>query len=139
MSGQRLVHVAFADDWEGCKRFGEYDVSTRGTPFDSAGFIHATTASLLPSVLDDVYGDVHLPLMVVVIDEDALRDGAIDIRWEAPATTRQDGQLVPRILGTVPMGAPTIAAELPIDRRGGRWLIPDLTSLSVRVTPPTTS
>jgi hypothetical protein len=29
MNGPRLVHVALADDWEGCRRFGEYDVSTQ--------------------------------------------------------------------------------------------------------------
>lgn len=136
MSGQRLVHVALADDWEACKRFGEYDVSTRGTTFDTAGFIHATTAMSLTTVLNDVYDDVSLPLLLVVIDEDALSEVGIEIQWEVPATARQDGELVPRILGQLPMDSQTVVAELPIDRRDGEWLTPDLTNLSVRTTHP---
>ena len=60
MSGQRLLHVAFVDDWEPARRFGEYEASTRGETLDDAGFIHATTRSQLPQVLRDVYEDLEL-------------------------------------------------------------------------------
>ena len=69
MTGQRLVHVAIADDWEACKRFGEYEVSTRGISYDEAGFIRATNPDALASVLDLVFGDLTLPLVVAVIDQ----------------------------------------------------------------------
>jgi uncharacterized protein (DUF952 family) len=117
MTGQRLVHVAIADDWEACKRFGEYEVSTRGISYD-AGFIRATKPDALPSVLDLVFGDLTLPLIVAVIDEDALTAAGIDVEWEAGK---------PRILRPLPMDEDTVVAELAVERFDGAWPIPDLT------------
>jgi uncharacterized protein (DUF952 family) len=72
--GQRIMHVALADDWEGCLRFGEYDVATLVTPFDDTGYIHAATAAQLPAVLDGPYAHVKMPLLLIVLDEQALTD-----------------------------------------------------------------
>ncbi len=118
MTGQRLVHVAIADDWEACKRFGEYEVSTRGISYDEAGFIRATTPDALASVLDLVFGDLTLPLVVAVIDQDALTSAGIDVEWEAEK---------PRILRPLPMDEDTVVAELAVERVDGVWPIPDLT------------
>lgn len=118
MTGQRLVHVAIADDWEACKRFGEYEVSTRGISYDEAGFIRATTPNALASVLDLVFGDLTLPLIVAVIDQDALTSAGIDVEWEAEK---------PRILRPLPMDEDTVVFELVVERVDGAWPIPDLT------------
>ena len=138
MSGQRLLHVAIADDWEACQRFGEYDVSTHATSLESAGFIHAATLPQLPAVLRDVYGDVALPLVLAVIDEEALASSGVEVSWESPAT-RPGGDLVPRIKGPVPMDADTVVAEIVLERHDGQWEVPDLAGLSVRVSAPAVS
>lgn len=138
MTGQRLLHVAIADDWEACQRFGEYDVSTRGMSVDDTGFVHAATEPQLATVLRDVYGDLSLPLLVVVIDEDALAAAGVDIRWEAPST-RGSERVVPRIMGVLPMNSATIVVEIPLDRRGDGWVVPELSGYSVRSTPPATA
>ncbi|MGC0362590.1 hypothetical protein ABH922_000574 [Rhodococcus sp. 27YEA15] len=128
MSGQRLIHVAIADDWEGCKRFGEYEVSTRGISYDDAGFIRAATADSLPAALDHVFGDLTLPLIVAVLDEDALTAAGVDIEW---------GTGKPRITGPLPMDSETVVAELPLDRGAEPWRVPDLSGYSVRRSSPT--
>ncbi|OQM77950.1 DUF952 domain-containing protein [Rhodococcus sp. 66b] len=78
MSGPRIVHVALADDWEGCRRFGEYDVATVATSFDDIGYIHASTRTHLPAVLERPYGQVKLPLLLIVLDEQSLAAAGID-------------------------------------------------------------
>jgi uncharacterized protein (DUF952 family) len=134
MGGMRVLHVAFHDDWEGCERFGEYDVATRSTLYETAGFIHATTAAGVAGVLRDVYGDVSEPLLVAVLDEDALAEAGTAVEWEA----RPDapGGAVPRIRGVVPMDRDTVVATLPLERHGGGWVGPDLSGLDVRGRAP---
>ncbi len=122
MTGQRLVHVAIADDWEACRRFGEYQLSTRGISYVEAGLIRATKPDALPSVLDLVFGDLTLPLIVAVIDEDALTAAGIDVEWEAGK---------PRILRPLPMDEDTVVAELAVERVDGAWPIPDLTPYAI--------
>lgn len=88
MVGHGVLHVAFSDDWEACERFGEYDVATRNTLYEVAGFVHATTLSALPSVLHGPYADASIPLVL------AARDGRTvpavieleraDGRWVVP-------------------------------------------------------
>jgi uncharacterized protein (DUF952 family) len=134
MGTDRLLHVAFSDDWEACERFGEYDVATRSTLYDDAGFIHATTAAGLPRVLRDVYGDASEPLVLAVVDEAALAAQEIPVRWEAGAGP--DGAAAPRIEGLLPMDAETVVAVLPLERRDDGWRAPGLDGLGVRESAP---
>jgi uncharacterized protein (DUF952 family) len=128
-----VLHVAFSDDWEACERFGEYDVATRNTLYDTAGFIHATTLQGLPAVLRDVYGDASAPLVLVVIDEDALAEASVPLTWESTVRGRAPS---PRIGAPLPMDARTIAAVLEIRRDGDHWAVPDTTGLRVRDDAP---
>jgi uncharacterized protein (DUF952 family) len=134
MTGERLLHVAFSDDWEACERFGEYDVATRRTLFDDTGYLHATTVAGLPAVLRDVYGDASEPLVLAVIDEAALADQGIAVRWEPGAGP--DGTAAPRIEGTLQMDRVTVPAVLPVARDADGWVAPDLAGWNVRRTPP---
>lgn len=126
MTEEPLLHVAIADDWEPARRFGEYEASTRGRTLDEVGYIHATTEAGLATVLEDVYGDWELPLIVVVIDPHALQVSGIDV---VP-----DDLVVPpmsswRILGSLPMHSDIVLAEVTLRRINGRWVVPDLTAL----------
>ncbi|MFC4223321.1 DUF952 domain-containing protein [Lysinibacter cavernae] len=119
MSDRRLLHVAIADDWEACARFSEYDVATKGVPFDETGYIEACTLEQLPAVLGSKYLNVREPLLLVVIDEQALADERIDVTFD-PA---------PRIHGVLPMESPIIVATLPLEADGP---IPDLAAFNPR-------
>jgi len=132
MTGRRLLHVAFSDDWEACGRFGEYDVATRRTLVDDTGHVHATTASGLAAVLRDVYGDATEALVLVVVDEDALAAQGIPVRWEPDGT----GAPSPRIGGPLPMDRDTAVAVLEIERGPGGWAAPELAGLDVREAAP---
>jgi uncharacterized protein (DUF952 family) len=134
MGGMRVLHVAFHDDWEGCERFGEYDVATRSTLYETEGFIHATTSTGVTGVLRDVYGGVSEPVLLAVLDEDALAEAGAAVEWEP----RPDapGGAVPRIRGVVPMDRRTVVAALPVERDAGGWVVPDLDGLSVRASAP---
>lgn len=136
MNGKRLLHVAIADDWEACGRFGEYEVSTRATSLDATGFIHAATGPQLATVLAEVYGDMTLPLTVVVIDEEALVGAGIEIRWVPSRRSGEHFAAVPRIMGPLPMDAPVVAALISIEPAGNRLPTPDLTGLNVRTSIP---
>ncbi|MGG7104861.1 DUF952 domain-containing protein [Rhodococcus sp. 24CO] len=133
MSGQRILHVALADDWEGCLRFGEYDVATLATSFDDTGYIHASTSTHLPAVLDHPYGHVRLPLLLIVLDEQALTNTGIGVTWH----TTGNGERVPRILAPFSMESPIVVATISLDRQNDCWLMPDLSGLSARVHAPT--
>lgn len=136
MSTQRLLHVAIADDWEASERFGEHEVSTRRTTLEELGYLHAATAAQLGPVLEEVYGDLDLPLVLVVVDEDALSQTGVQIRWEVSAHPSGRFGTVPRIMGALPMEAPVVAAEIPLHRTGHHWDVPDLSGLRVRETAP---
>ncbi|MFE4835853.1 DUF952 domain-containing protein [Arthrobacter sp. NPDC056691] len=137
MSGERLLHVAITDDWEACARFGEYDVSTRGKTIDDAGFIHAATGPQLRTVLDEVFGGLKLPLLAVVVDEDALAAAGVEVRWDASHRPGEEFAAVPRILGPIPMEEPIIVATFPLELQGDRWPALDLHGLGIRTILPT--
>lgn len=104
MSGRKVLHVAFSDDWEACERFGEYNVATRNTLYEVEGFVHATTLAGLPAVLDGVYADASTPPVLAVIDEDALADEGIEVSWEQDAAV--PGGLAPRSVRSGPPRGP---------------------------------
>jgi uncharacterized protein (DUF952 family) len=130
----RVLHLALADDWEAAQAFGEYQVSTRGTAVDDAGFLHAATARQLPKVAEYLYADVRSPLLVLVIDLGELSAAGIEVRWE-PATA-SDGGPFPHILGPLPTDADTVVAALPAQFDGRRFVLPDLSGLDVAEEPP---
>ena len=126
MIDEPLLHVAIADDWEPARRFGEYEASTRGLTLDEVGYIHATTEPGLPVVLDDVYGDLDLPLVVVVIDGDALRAVGIEVVADDSAIPSLTSW---KIMGPLPMDGDVILTEIALRRIDGRWAVPDLAAL----------
>ncbi|MHA7223944.1 DUF952 domain-containing protein [Arthrobacter sp. RHLT1-20] len=136
MSGERLLHVAITDDWEACARFGEYDVSTRGKTVEDTGFIHAATGAQLQTVLDEVYGGLKLPLLVVVLDEESLAAAGVQVRWDATGRSGEEFAAAPRVLGPIPMEEPVVVATFPLELEEGRWPDLDLSGLGIRSTPP---
>src|SRR5262245_47592839 len=126
MLEQQLLHVAIADDWEPARRFGEYEASTRGVTFDEVGYIHATTEAGLSAVLDDVYGDLDLPLVVVVVDGVALQNRGIGVERDESSDAPSSSW---RILGALPMDSEIILAEVALQRIDGHWAVPDLANL----------
>ncbi|KQQ67041.1 hypothetical protein ASF63_07340 [Microbacterium sp. Leaf320] len=102
-----IHHIAIQDDWEMSRAFGEYVVSTRGVHLDDAGFIHATTADRLDSVVTARFGDLALPLLDIAIRLEGLAAEGIGVEW-------LDGR--PRILGALPMTGEVVASETPISR-----------------------
>jgi len=135
---RRIFHVVFADDWAGAQRFGEYEGSTRAKTLDEVGFIHAATAEQLEHVLTAVYRDADLPLVVAVIDEDALREAGVDTRWEEiPQSSSTPGTQAPRITGALPLTPDVVVAEIPLDHKnGGKWTVPDVSGYAVGDSTP---
>ena len=111
-----LIHIAISDDWEACRPFGEYEVATRGIPLVDGDFVRATTPGGTQRVLDDVFGDLGLPLVAIVIDEAELRNAGLRVDVTGDAAS---------IWGPLPQDGPAIVAETPIERRDGRWLAPE--------------
>jgi uncharacterized protein (DUF952 family) len=126
MLEHHLLHVAIVDDWESAHRFGEYEGSTRGLTLDEVGYIHATTERGLQAVLDGVYGDLDLPLLVVVIDGYALRARGVDVVPDHPTVNPVTSW---QIQGPLPMDSDVILAEVPLLRIAGHWAVPDSTPL----------
>jgi uncharacterized protein (DUF952 family) len=97
-----IHHIAIQDDWEMSRGFGEYVVSTRGTHFEEAGFIHATTADRVAEVVARRYADLDLPLLDITLSVEALEAAGIAVEWV-------DGS--PRIVGELPMSTDVVIAE----------------------------
>lgn len=118
MSGQRVFHVAIADDWEMSQALGSYEASTRGHALADDGFIRASTADQLQEVLDDHYADLELPLLVVVIDAERLAASGVPVEW----ASEESG---PHLLGPIPPGDASIVLDVRrVQRDGGRWIAP---------------
>ncbi|MDA3635282.1 MULTISPECIES: DUF952 domain-containing protein [Rhodococcus] len=128
-----IFHIALADDWEGARRFGEYEGSTRATTLDQVGFIHAATAADLDYVLSTVYEDLRLPLVVVVVDQDALLAAGVSIRWdERNPSPPGTGTRVPGILGALPLDPDIVLDVLPIEEVDEKWVVPDVSAYTLR-------
>ncbi|CAN5399905.1 hypothetical protein BH09ACT4_BH09ACT4_06170 [soil metagenome] len=99
---------------------GSYEAATRGIPLDTDEPIRATTVDRVQQVLDDRYRDLQLPLVVVVVELDALRATGIPVD-EDPSTGRV------RIGGPLPPSdSEIIRAVVPVHRESDRWVAPDL-------------
>ena len=124
----RILHVAISDDWEASRNFGEYEVSTRGVGLFDDGYIRATTASGLAEVLQQRYADLQLPLLLLVIDVDALANVGVSVEW---SETSAGVPSSPRIMGILPMDEEVIVATLAIAREQGELVVPDVSAFDV--------
>jgi hypothetical protein len=113
-------HVAIADDWEASVPFGSYEAATRGVLVGIGQPIRTTTADDVQRVLDERYADLHLQLLVVELDLEALAASGIRVlRDEVSGNVGIDGPLPP--------GDPTIVVRVvPVPHIEGRWVAPEL-------------
>lgn len=80
-----LQHIATESDWHAAQDAGTYPVSTRGQLIADVGFMHCSTPEQTAGVLQRFYADVVEPLLLLTLDEAALADHGLEIRWEPPA------------------------------------------------------
>lgn len=92
-----LLHIAHAGDWHEAVSTGEYRVSTRGASLDEVGFIHASSSAQVAVVAGFAYADDLEALVVLVIDDDALRHDGIAVRYQDGG----NGSLYPHIFGAL--------------------------------------
>jgi uncharacterized protein (DUF952 family) len=92
-----ILHLACRDDWDRALAAGEYRTSTLGLSLDEVGFIHASTAAQLPTVASATFAETSQPLIVLVLDDDALRSAGTVVRYEDGG----DGELFPHIYGPI--------------------------------------
>ena len=113
-----VCHVAISDDWDASLSFGFYEAATRGIPYDADEPIRAVTPERLQAMLDDHHQELTLPLLLIVLDADALTAAGTPVDQEP-----NSGRV--KISGPLPPGDDTIVhAVIPLDRVGGRWLAP---------------
>ena len=93
-----ILHLARQADWDQAVNAGEYRVSTRGLSLDEVGFIHASTATQLPAIASAIYSGSSERLLVLVMDDEALRSAGIEVRYEDGG----DGDSYPHIYGAIP-------------------------------------
>ncbi|MFJ4968498.1 DUF952 domain-containing protein [Streptomyces sp. NPDC088755] len=106
-----LLHLAEAPLWEAARRYGTYEMSTRGRTLQEEGFIHLSLPRQLPGVARMLYGDGHgdggggegegdgHDLVVLVIDPTRLTD---PVRYEA---MKPGGEEFPHLYGPLPVEA----------------------------------
>ena len=100
----RILHLALARDWDDARRAGAYEMSTRGLSLADVGFVHAATPEQLPGVAARFYADVTEPLVLLVLDVDALEAAGSPVRWErAPGSAGPE--VFPHVYGPVPAAA----------------------------------
>ena len=119
MDDRRIHHVAIEDDWGMSQLLGQYEVSTRGRSLDDDGYIRTCDAAHVQVVLDERYADLRLPVVVVVLDADALAASGV------PVDSSDDERSGRRVRGAIESNDPSIVlGVLPAVRDGDRWLAP---------------
>ncbi len=68
----RIYHLALESEWEAARQAGEYRVSTLDRTLEDEGFIHCSHEDQWEQVRRDFYGEVHQPMVLLVIDTDRL-------------------------------------------------------------------
>jgi uncharacterized protein (DUF952 family) len=121
----RILHLALAGDWAAARERGVYEMSTRGVTLAEQGYVHASTAAQVGGVAAAFYADAG-PLVLLVLDADALEAAGSPVRWEVP-----DGAdtAFPHVYGPVPLAA--VVAEVAVALHDGRLELPDLAGLDV--------
>ena len=91
-----LQHIALESDWQAAQATGAYPVSTLGATIAEVGFMHCSTPEQTEGVLGRFYSGVTEPLLLLTLDEDALAEHGIEVRWEPPAP---GAELFPHVYG----------------------------------------
>lgn len=120
---EKVFHIAFADDWEGAQRFGEYEVSTRGKTLDDVGYIHATTEDKICQTASTVYQDAGLPLVALAIDCQALRAAGGSIAWDDHEQQAAPHAQRPRIMGPLPVDSDVVEPHTLVETSPGEWIL----------------
>ena len=114
-TGAALVHVAIEDDWDMSLPFGSYEAATRGVPYEPGGYIRATTPPRVQEVLDQLYADLHLPLVLVTLSAAGLEASGIAVE---PAN--RSGW---RIYGAIPCADSAIVVGTErLEHADGQWV-----------------
>jgi uncharacterized protein (DUF952 family) len=92
-----IFHIAHTDDWHAAQLLGEYRISTRGATLEQVGFIHAATTQQLAGVAERFYATDEAELLVLELDEDAIRSAGVELTYEDVGT----GELFPHIYGPI--------------------------------------
>lgn len=90
-----LLHIAHRSEWEAAERTGSYPMSTRGRTYAAQGFVHASHPHQIARVAAFVHGDDPEPLVVLVIDPEAVQADGVEIHEEDGGA----GELFPHIYG----------------------------------------
>lgn len=110
----QILHLATVPDWEAAQAPGEYRVSTLGATIDEVGFIHASTPAQVHATAERFYADVTEPLVVLVLDEDALVAAGVPV-------VREDGgagELFPHVYAALPVDLVVEARPASFDAEG---------------------
>lgn len=83
--------------WRAALENGAYRISTRGASLDDVGFIHACAPSQLRKVTALVCAGSEEALVVLVMDDDAIRSTGTEVRYEDGG----GGELYPHIYGPI--------------------------------------
>ncbi|WP_068250387.1 DUF952 domain-containing protein [Janibacter corallicola] len=92
-----LQHIAFESDWSAAQAIGTYPVSTRGRLIADVGFMHCSAPDQTAGVLERFYADVTEPLLLLTLDESALAERGLEVRFEPPAAGVSE--LFPHVYG----------------------------------------
>jgi len=109
-----IVHLALAADWVAALASGEYRVSTLGASLDEVGFIHASTRPQLTAVAERFYAGVTEPLLLLVMDDDAIRATGTRVQYEVAG----EGELFPHVYGPIRPAHVTAVIPAHMDRTG---------------------
>ena len=109
-----ILHLALTTDWVVAVAVGEYRISTLGLTLDEVGYIHSSTAAQLPGVASRFYAGVTDALLVLVMDDDAIRATGIDVVYEDAG----NGELFPHIYGPIHPAMVTAVIPAHIDAAG---------------------
>jgi len=93
----QIFHVTSADSWAAAVPTGQFEWSTAGKTLAQVGFIHASTAEQVGPTAKRVYGTSADDLVVLVLDEQVIKDAGTDVVFEDGG----NGQLYPHIYGPV--------------------------------------
>lgn len=110
----KILHLAAKGDWDAAVANGSYRCSTRGASLDQVGFIHASAPDQLGAVAEFVYADYEGPLVVLVMDDDAIRATGTAVRYEDGG----DGEMYPPIYGPVMVSDVTEILPAGFDSQG---------------------
>lgn len=124
----RILHLAPESSWRQAISTGSYQGSTRGADLSQVGYVHASTAQQLPTVIRAFYADEGLDdHLLLVIDVQTCEAAGSQVRWEISEGIEDS---FPHVYGPVPI--PAVVAVLEVARRDdGEAILPDLSHLDV--------